>query len=181
MLVGGSLDVGDSFEVVFTTTLDPDGIDSVSQGLTNQADVSGQGVNPDGSPLTDANGNPVLADDTSDNGTDPNGENGEDDGDGIAANDPTPILIADLSLAKAAVGSPQSLANGNFGLTYQLVVENTGTVDLADLSLLEDLASQFGGGFVSASGLTITSPTTGLNSTITLSSSWDRHFRYAAR
>ena len=173
MLVGGSLDVGDSFEVVFTTTLDPDGIDSVSQGLTNQADVSGQGVNPDGSPLTDANGNPVLADDTSDNGTDPNGENGEDNGDGIAANDPTPILIADLSLAKAAVGSPQSLANGNFGLTYQLVVENTGTVDLADLSLLEDLASQFGGGFVSASGLTITSPTTGLSSTIALSSSWD--------
>ena len=173
MLVGGSIDVGDSFEVVFTVTIDPDGIDSMSQGLNNQAQAGGQGVNPDGSPMTDASGNPVLASDDSDNGTDPNGENGEDNGDGIAANDVTPVLIADISLAKSAVGSPLPLANGNFSVTYQLVVENTGTVDLADLSLVEDLATQFGGGFISAGGLAISAPRTGLGSTVSLRSTLD--------
>ena len=167
MVVGGILDVGDSFEVIFTVTIDPDGIDSVSQGLNNQATAGGDGVNPDGTPLG------VSATDDSDNGTDPNGENGEDDMDGIAANDPTPILIADLGLAKSVVGTPTLLSNGNFNVTYQLVVENTGTVDLANLSLTDDLAAQFGAGLISAGGLTITSPPTGLNSSIALNPAWD--------
>ena len=51
-----------------------------------------------------SNGNVVLATDVSDNGADPNGENGEDNADSIAGNDPTPITIADLALAKSAVG-----------------------------------------------------------------------------
>jgi len=141
--------------------------------LNNQAQVGGQGLNPDGTPLTDAFGNPLLASDVSDNGTDANGENGEDNGDGIAANDPTPILIADLGLAKSVVGTPSLLSNGNYSVTYQLVVENTGTVDLANLSLTEDIASQLGGGFVSGGGLVITAPPTGAGSTISLNGNFD--------
>ncbi len=167
MVTGGSLDVGDSFEIVFTVTIDPDGIDSMSQALENQATAGGDGVNPDGTPLG------VSANDVSDNGTDPNGENSEDNIDGVSGNDPTPIIIADLGLAKSVVGTPTLLSNGNFSVTYQVVVENTGTVDLANLSLLEDLAGQLGGGFVNAGNATITVPPAGLNSTIALSPRFD--------
>ncbi|QEG22775.1 DUF4347 domain-containing protein [Mariniblastus fucicola] len=173
MLAGGTLDIGDSYEAVFTVTIDPDGIDSISQGLTNQAVAEGDGVNPDGTPMEDSSGNPVTTSDDSDNGVDPNGENAEDNGDGIVGNDVTPIIIADIALAKSIVGSPELLSNGNHEVTYQLVVENIGTVDLDDLSLLEDVASHFDAGFISAGGLTITSPTSGLHSSIAIDLSFD--------
>ena len=64
----GSLHIGDSFEVVFTVTIDPDGIDSVSQGLNNQGTATGDGINPD-TLLADP---ALVATDDSDNGTDPN-------------------------------------------------------------------------------------------------------------
>jgi uncharacterized repeat protein (TIGR01451 family) len=153
----GSLDVGDSFQVVFYVDIDPDGIDGVSQGLENQAVVGGDGVNPDGTPMLDDSDNPVQASDDSDNGTDTASENGEDDGDGIAENDPTPIRIADLSIAKSIAGEPVLTDLANYVVTYQVVIENTGTLDLASLSLLENVASQFGSAFVDAGNLTLLS------------------------
>ena len=135
-------------------TIDPDGIDNVSQPLANQATAGGNGINPDGTPMLDPSGNPVQATDDSDNGADPGSENGEDNMDGIAENDPTPIIIADVAVAKEAVGSPVQLSSGNFEVTYQVVVENNGTVDLANLSLLEDLATQYGAVYVDAHSLT---------------------------
>ena len=90
------------------------------------------------------NGNPITASDDSDNGTDPSGENGEDDLDGVAGNDPTPVVIADLAIAKTITGEPVLRNDGIFVVTFEVEVENTGTVDLSDLSLLEDLSSQFG-------------------------------------
>jgi fimbrial isopeptide formation D2 family protein/uncharacterized repeat protein (TIGR01451 family) len=166
----GTLDVGDRFQVVFRVTIDPDGIDSVSQGLDNQATVSGEGINPDGTPMMDDSGDPITTTDVSDNGTDVHGENGEDGGDGVANNDPTPIIIADISLAKSVAGTPIALGNGNFEVTYNLVVENTGTVGLSNLSLTEDIATQFGDSFVGAYGLSMyTLPS---SSSITLAP-WD--------
>ena len=116
--------------------------------------VSGTGVNPDGTPMTDANGNPIVASDDSDNGLNPDGENGNEDSvDGVANNDVTGILIADLGIAKSIVGDPVLTEIGNYVVTYRVVVENTGTVDLAELSLLEDLTNQFGSAFVNAGNL----------------------------
>jgi hypothetical protein len=171
----GSLNVGDSFEVVFTVTIDPDGIDNVSQGLTNQATGSGDGVNPDGSPMTDANGDPVTGTDDSDSGTDAGGENnGDENNDGVSDNDPTQIVIADIAVAKETVGAPTRLANGNFEVTYQLVIENNGTVDLANLSLVEDLATQFGAVYQGGSGLAMVTGPTDPASSITLdAANWD--------
>ncbi len=169
----GTLDVGDKFQVVFRVTIDPDGIDSISQGLDNQATAGGDGINPDGTPMTDSNGDPVNTVDDSDNGTDVHGENGEDGGDGIANNDPTPIIIADISVAKEAVGTPVQLADGNFEVVYQLVIENTGTVDLANLSLVEDLATQYGSVFVNASGLTLISGPTDPESSVVIDTAFD--------
>jgi uncharacterized repeat protein (TIGR01451 family) len=174
MLVGGSMDPGASFEVVFTVTIDPDGIDSVSQGLENQATATGDGVNPDGTPMTDDSGNPVTVTDDSDNGTDPNGENGsEDTTDGVYGNDPTPIQIADLAIAKSIVGEPVLTGLGNYVVTYQLVIENTGTLDLGSLSLLEDLATQFGSAFVNAGNLSATSPSDPSSSIVVDSAGWN--------
>jgi len=144
-------------------TIDPDGLDSVSQGLVNMANGGGDGVNPDGSSLTDTNGNPITVTDNSNNNVDPN--NDEDSS--------TPILIADLSIAKAVLGESIRLDNGNYRVNYQLVVENTGTVDLAGLSLIEDLGTQFGAGLVNAGGLTMTAGPSGTASSIVPNDSFD--------
>ena len=130
----------------------------MSQGLENQGTAGGQAIDP-ATGLPD----PALAvTDDSDNGTDPGAENGEDNGDGVFGNDPTPIIIADVSAAKEAVGQPVALGNGNHEVTYQVVIENTGTVDLANLTLGEDLATQFGAAYVNCLLYTSPSPRDGL-------------------
>ena len=146
-------------------TIDPDGIDSVSQGLNNQGTAGSDGINPD-TGLPD----PALAaTDDSDNGADPNNNNGSG-----TIDDPTPIIIADVSAAKESVGSPVLLGNGNYEVTYQVVIENTGTVDLANLTLGEDLATQFGAAYVSAGDLSIVTAPVDSSSSVTLdSTNWN--------
>ena len=68
------------------------------------------------------------------------------------------------------MGTPSQLSNGNFEATYQVVIENTGTVDLANLTLGEDLATQFGAAYVNAGGLTIVTPPADPTSSVVLDS-----------
>ena len=75
--------------------------------------------------------------------------------DGVFGNDPTPVFIADLGIAKEIVGVPTLLDNNNYSVVYQVVVENIGTTDLENLSLVEDLAAQFGAAFIDAADLTM--------------------------
>ena len=164
---GDDLAVGDTIQVVFTVTIDPDVSGTSSGGLENQATSTGTGVNPD-TGLPDPT---LMAMDTSDNGADPTGENSEDDIDGTFGNDPTPVIIPDIRVVKQVAGTPVLLANGNFGVTYELVVENTGNVDLADLTLVEDLSDEFGSAFQNAGNLTLVS--SGPGSTIVIDSDWD--------
>ena len=156
ILSGGQLDPGDRFELSFTVTIDPDN-SGASQGLSNQATVSAQGLNPDGTLMRNSDGSLAVASDVSDDGDSPTGENGNAvTNDGIEGNDATQILISDLGIAKSLVGQPELLANGNYRLTFGVVVANTGTVDLASLSLEENLAQQFGDAFVSVESLQLT-------------------------
>ena len=75
----GRLNVGESFEVSFTVTIDPDGMDSVSQALENQGTIAGDGINPD-TGMAD----PALSDsDDSNSGADPD----------ATGDVPTPIYI----------------------------------------------------------------------------------------
>ena len=164
----GNLDPGDRFEVVFTATIDPDGIDSVSQGLTNQATAGGRGVDEMGNALTSSSGATLMVTDNSDSGTSPQGNNLGENGDLGTSNDPTPVIIADISAAKQVVGTPTLLSNGNFEATYRVVVENIGTVDLANLTLTEDLATQLDGAFESVSDLALVTGPTNVNSVIAL-------------
>jgi len=145
----GPLEVGDTFEIVFTVTIDPDATGASSGGLVNQATSSGEALDEN-----------------------PTAENGEDNGDGTFGNDPTPIVIADISVAKEVLGIVA--VGDNFEVTYQLVVENTGNVTLADVSLVDDLATQFGAAFVSAGSLTAAGGPSDPASSITLNTSaWD--------
>ena len=170
----GLLNPGDRFEVVFTTTIDPDGIDSVSQPLENQATVGGNAVDEMGNPLTNSAGDLLVASDDSDSGVSPQGTNPGENGDLGTSDDPTPIIIADIAAAKQVVGAPTRLANGNFSATYRVVVENTGTVDLANLTLSEDLATQLGAAFENASGLRLTTSPSDPSSSVTLDRvNWD--------
>ena len=165
----GALESGDSFEIVFTVTIDPDAGGTSSSGLENQASTSGEAQDANGNPLTDGSGNPLTVDDDSDNGTDANGDNGTGTSD-----DPTPIIIPDIAVVKEAVGDPVLLfPDFNYEVTYQLVVENTGNVDLADVSLIDDLATQFGPAFVSAGSLTLITPPADPASSVVIDSAWD--------
>jgi uncharacterized repeat protein (TIGR01451 family) len=84
------------------------------------------------------------------------------------------IVIADLGIAKSIVGQPVLSDQGYYSVTFEVVVENTGTVDLGSLSLLENLDSQFGAAFVSAGNLSITSGPSDSNSSIAIdSTNWD--------
>jgi uncharacterized repeat protein (TIGR01451 family)/fimbrial isopeptide formation D2 family protein len=148
----GQLDVGGSFEIVFTITIDPDGIDGVSQALNNQANITGDALDENGLPIDDGMGGTLGVSDVSDNGVDTDSENGEDNVDGTPGNDPTPIIIADIATTKALVGSP--VANGeNFDVTFDFIVENVGTVDLYGVDLIDDLSTQLGAAFVEVNGL----------------------------
>ena len=92
---------------------------------------------------------PLGANDDSDSGTDPNGDNPNAPGDGGTPDDPTPLLIPDIGLAKSAGDAVPSATNpDNFEVTFTFVYENTGTVDLTTLSLTDDIAAEFGNAFV---------------------------------
>ena len=169
----GALDVNDTFEVVFTVTIDPDAGGTSISGLENQATSNGDALDQNGNPLTDDSGNPIAATDDSDNGANPTGENGEDDGDGVFGNDPTPIIIPDISVAKQVAGTPILLPNGNYSVTYELVTENTGNVALANLSLIEDLATQYGTALVSAGNIVVTAGPSDLASSVAVDTAWN--------
>jgi len=138
----GTLPPGEFVTVTLVYTLDPTA--STLSEFENTA--TGGGEDPSGTAVTDP----------SDSGTDPNGNNSGEPGDTGGHNDPTRIIIADVSAAKQVVGTPTQLPNGNFEAIYQVVIENTGTVDLADLTLTEDLFTQFNGAYVDAYDLALT-------------------------
>ncbi len=129
----GLLEPGEYLTFTLTITVDPDAT-GMSMALENQATAAGDG--PGG----------IEVMDESDDGTDPNGDNPGADGDMGTNDDPTPIALPDISVTKEVAGAPTELANGNFLVPYSLVLENTGTVDLDNLQIVEDLATHFGAG-----------------------------------
>jgi len=161
IITGGTANVGDSFEVVFTVGIDADAAGN-SGLLVNQGMAQGVGIDPD-TGLVDAT---LTAFDVSDNGVDPAGENGEDNLDGTFGNDPTPIQIADLGIAKAVIGEPTVDVFGVATVDFQVVVENIGTVDLGQLSLIEDLQGQFGSALLDAGTVTLLSQPSDAGSSI---------------
>ena len=121
------LNVGDSFTVEFTVEVDPDAA-AAPGALDNQVTVGGAAVDENGDPIDG-----IVVTDDSDSGADPNSTNAGEDGDTGGSDDPTPLLLPDLGLAKSA---SDAVPNGeNFDVTFTFLIENNGTVDMTNLSL----------------------------------------------
>ena len=140
ILSGGLLAPGDSVIVTFDVLINPD-TGGTSRSLSNAAVAS----------ATDPSQPGIVVSDVSDNGTDPSG--GED---------ATPINIPDAGVAKQVTNLRQ--VGAQFELTIEIVLENTGTVNLTNLLLADDLAAQFGSHFDSIIGApAITASTASVN------------------
>ena len=89
------------------------------------------------------------ASDLSDDGLNPNTDNGEN-----TTDDPTPLEVPQVRVWKL---HSDAVPNGDdtSTITITLRVENSGTADLTNLSLSEDIASQFGVAFLSATTPTL--------------------------
>ena len=144
------LAVGDSFVFEFTVEIDAAQATGV---LENQVTAGGDAVDEDGTPYTDSNGDPITAEDDSDSGADPSTDNPDDLGDHGTSDDPTPIYIPSIGIAKDA---GDAVPNGdNFDVEFTLVWENTGTIALDNVEIFDDITTQFGDQFVGISGLTV--------------------------
>ena len=134
----GEIEVGEFIDVTLVVEVDPDSptvVLNANDQLLNQATGGGD----------DDSGNSV--DDFSDDPTDATDNDLNGDGN---ADDPTIVSFSAVNLIKSAgaTSAAASGVSGNFDVTYTFLVENTGTVDLNNLVLNDDLAGQLGGAFV---------------------------------
>ena len=138
----GALQVGEQIVVAFTIRVDAEEIrdgDPTDGMAQNQVQGS-----------ADSNQGPIN--DLSDDGLNPNTNNGDG-----GTNDPTPFEVPQIRVYK---GHSDAVSNGDgtSTITVTLRIENSGTVDLSNLSLSENLEAQFGAAYVSATTPTITIP-----------------------
>ena len=112
------LAVGDSFVFEFVVEIDAVAATGV---LDNQVTVGGDAVDANGNPLTDSTGAPITATDDSDSGTEPSDPNAGAPGDNGTTDDPTPLYIPNIGLAKEA---GDAVPNGDdFDVSFTLVWE----------------------------------------------------------
>ncbi len=133
----GLLEAGDEIVVNFTVNIDPDRSGSTAAGITNQA--FGSGIDTTATLLSDFSDDPSNPTDV-----DPNGDNDPDDA--------TIVALSDIGVAKQ-INTAVEVAGrtGVFDVEYALVIENTGTVDLTNIQVNEQLggaAGHFGNGFI---------------------------------
>ncbi|MEL6109000.1 MAG: isopeptide-forming domain-containing fimbrial protein, partial [Planctomycetota bacterium] len=139
------LQQGESFTVRLTVQVDPDaaGANLTDGNFVGQASASSVGEDS-GQIAVD------LSDDPS-NGADVELDaTADSEGD-----DPNRHRFPLLTVTKSIVGSPTvagSGAEGNFDVTYQIVLENDGSTPLINWTLTEDLASHFGASFIGIVG-----------------------------
>ena len=136
----GSLDPGDSFEVVFTINVNP-GASGAPAQLQNTATAGGRA--PNGA---------VVSDDSnsgSDGAGSSNGETPQSNPGGPGtptflpppAPAPAPVSNPELGVVKSVVDIAPPHTDGTFDITFNVLVENTGNVRLHPLSLTDDLAA----------------------------------------
>ncbi|MBA4276244.1 Ig-like domain-containing protein [Flavobacterium sp.] len=87
------------------------------------------------------NGNTVFDSSQSGSNVDP-----DEDGNPTNDNDPTPITLPRLVIgaAKKVVSCPLPMGDGTYTVSYQALVSNIGDLNLVDVQLEDDLATEFG-------------------------------------
>lgn len=148
MIVGNgrSLAAGSSFVVSFDVVVDPDANVNTPHTADNQATTTGRALDENNDVITNG-GNPIVATDLSDSGTNVHTSNAGAPGDAGTSDDPTPLVLPELGVAKRLVTST-GISSGNRAIIYEVIIRNIGTVDLTNLTLVEDLDAQFGAGFI---------------------------------
>ncbi|MFK8024673.1 MAG: beta strand repeat-containing protein [Ilumatobacter sp.] len=141
---------GQEFTIELTVEIDPDAAPG-SLPFTDQ--VTGAG-DPGTGAVTDL----------SDSGSDPNTSNVGEPGDTGGSDDPTAIdlPLIGVALDQTAAVAAASGTPGNFDVTYVAVVQNRGSVNLTDLSIIDDASTRLGSAFV---GVTTAPTVTPLDST----------------
>ena len=160
-LLGGSdaLAIGNTAELELVVTVTP-GVASATYNNTVVAD----GTSPGGTGVTD----------DSDDGTDPDpdgdGNPGGPDETDSSEDDPTPVSFSEdpeIGTAKRVTNTVNN-QDGTYQITYSIVVENLGDVNLNNVQLTEDLSTTFAG----ATGFTVDSLSL-LNGSVTPNGSFD--------
>ncbi|MFQ5445867.1 MAG: hypothetical protein ACE5FF_02940, partial [Saprospiraceae bacterium] len=143
----GLLEPGQVITLIFKIELDPNA-PGTPVPLTNQATIGARGLDPAGQPLP---GNLIVSDLT-DTGGQPATSNPGQPGDSGGHGDPTLLTLPGLQVAKhiAGVDVANSGIPGHFDVIFEIVLKNTGNVDLTGLSLIDNLSlgSQFGNAFI---------------------------------
>ena len=136
---------GESVTIRLTVEVDPDHLTAITSSgdLVSQVATSGVGLDT-AFVARDLSDDPVNSANTELDST-PDGE----------GDDPNRHRFSVVSLSKEVVGvaTPAlSGVQGNYDVTYRLVMENDGSTALVGLQLTEDLQTQFGASFVGLVG-----------------------------
>ena len=107
--ISNTLAIGDSFTVLFTVEVDPDGTTGT---LSNQVVGNGDAIDDDGNQIFDSNGEVIVAHDVSDSGANVNDTNaGEADDNGMS-DDPT-LFTPEARVLASIAGAVYNDTNGN--------------------------------------------------------------------
>ncbi len=158
-----SLEPGQTVSIEFTVEIDPDSPTSVYDAIrgngTRTLESQAVGTATDavkGTPITDTSDDPNDATNSDGNPTD----NYDNDGD---PDDPTGIVILDFLVSKFVSETPTVASSGvtdNAEATLRFAITNIGNDRLTNLSLVDNIAQQWGGAFVGVVGTpTITATT----------------------
>ncbi|MEL6987450.1 MAG: hypothetical protein AAGK97_06430, partial [Bacteroidota bacterium] len=152
--MSGILNPGEQFIVDITVEIDITTITG-TQPLLNQSTIEGTPTDGMGNTLTDpttgAPYQPGDVTDTSDSGTDPDGNNPGAPNDSGGFDDPTPLgLPGEIAVVKtiSMTAPAASGTNGNYDVTIDFVVENTGSNTITNVDLSDMIASQWGAAWV---------------------------------
>ncbi|MEO1262491.1 MAG: hypothetical protein AAFZ15_27030 [Bacteroidota bacterium] len=137
----------DSMTVEVTVMVDPN---AGSFPLTTQANVSGRGLSPNQAPLPGCIGGELIVSDLSDGGLVVESQNNGFIGNTGGDDDPLLLSLPNLGLAKQLVSFAPASSNvaGNLEVTFRLILKNTGSVPLRDISLTDDIVTMLGSTFV---------------------------------
>lgn len=148
-----TLSPNDSMIVVIVADIDPDNSEAdynVFGELQNQGFVTATPVDDMGGPIGDNFG--VFGDvsDSSDTGsnadTDNDGEPNDETGNAPTYDDPTVLSVPSIVVAKeiSNIAPAASGIQGNFDVTVRYAVQNDGNVELSNISLIDEISTQFG-------------------------------------
>ena len=144
----GQIDTGDTITVLVEVELDPDNptaIYNANNELENQ--VTATGEDPTNTIVSDLSDDPTNPTNADGNPLDPSDDDGNPD-------DPSVLRLPSVNTDKtvATFGAATSGTPGNFDVTYDITITNTGNDPLNNLSLTDNFAAQFGNAFVGIVG-----------------------------